>query len=105
MTRRGKFVNERARAYLASQEAVAYQLETQMAQQGWSMLPKQTPLKAEIVVTVPKDLYTFDGENTAKALLDSAQKIVFQNDCWIVDECVVKQLGNGYHVLMIVGTV
>lgn len=78
MTRRGKFVNERAKEYLASQEAIAWQFKKQCPE----MLPKQTPLLMIAIIETPK-LHVGDLDNIAKSILDSAQGIVFSNDCWI----------------------
>lgn len=78
MTRRGKWVNERAKEYLASQEALAWQFKEQCSE----MLPKQTPLLMRAIVETPKP-HTGDLDNIFKALADSAQGIVFSNDCWI----------------------
>lgn len=78
MTRRGKFTSKRAQEYLASQERLAWQFKEQCPE----MLPEGTPLSIVAVIETPK-LHTGDLDNICKAILDSAQGIVFHNDCWI----------------------
>ena len=78
MTRRGKFTNKRAQEYLANQERLAWQFKEQCT----GMLPAKMPLLMVVIIETPK-LHTGDLDNIFKALADSAQGIVFSNDCWI----------------------
>lgn len=78
MTRRGKFTNKRAQEYLTSQEALAWQFKQQCPE----MLPEQTPLAMIAIIETPEP-HTGDLDNIFKALADSAQGIVFRNDCWV----------------------
>jgi len=100
MTQRGKFVKPRAQAYLASQEAIRWQIKQQMMAKEWEMLPERTPLKVRISLWVAKRMHGADLDNLIKAVEDSAQGIVFKNDLWIdsivsarvigaVDSCVL----------------
>lgn len=100
MTRRGKWVNEDAKEYLSSQEAIAWQLKKQMG--GNPMLPVSTPLKAKIVVEQPKNLHRADLDNTVKALVDSAQGIVFKNDLWIDQIVAERRIGDEYRAWLTV---
>jgi Holliday junction resolvase RusA-like endonuclease len=91
MTRRGKWVNERAKEYLASQEALAWQFKEQC--QG--MLPEKTPLMVIAIIETPK-LHKGDLDNIFKALADSAQGIVFSNDCWIDSISIQRKQASEY---------
>lgn len=82
MTRRGKWTSPRAQEYLASKEAIGYQLKQQMRDNGWKMMPGKTPLAVELAIGTDK-LHTNDIDNLLKNVLDSANKIVFPDDCWI----------------------
>lgn len=82
MTRRGKWVSDDAQEYLASQAAIAHQLKQQMNARGWEMLPAKTPLAVELSIATDK-VHISDLDNTLKAVLDAANKIVFADDCWI----------------------
>jgi Holliday junction resolvase RusA-like endonuclease len=82
MTRRGKWTSQRAQEYLASQEALRYQLKQQMRDNGWKVLPAKTPLAVELSIGTDK-MHTADLDNLLKAALDSANKIVYPDDCWI----------------------
>lgn len=82
MTRRGKWVSDDAQEYLASQEALASQLKQQMNARGWEMLPSKTPLAVELSIATDK-VHISDLDNTLKAVLDAANKIVFADDCWV----------------------
>lgn len=91
MTRRGKFTNKRAQEYLASQEALAWQFKQQCPE----MLPKETPLMVIAIIETPK-LHKGDLDNLCKAILDSAQGIVFPNDCWIDSISIQRKKGQYY---------
>jgi Holliday junction resolvase RusA-like endonuclease len=83
MTRRGKWVNQRAKLYLASQEALAWQMKQTMSENDLPMLPERTPLQVSILITVSERLHCSDLDNQVKALIDAAQGVVFKNDLWI----------------------
>lgn len=82
MTSRSKFADPRARAYLASQDALKTQLKNQMALNDWQMLPEKTALAVELQIATDK-MHTVDLDNLLKAVMDSANKIVYPDDCWI----------------------
>jgi Holliday junction resolvase RusA-like endonuclease len=82
MTRRGKYTDPRAQAYMASQTAIQWQLNCQMVDRNLPMLPPQTPLSVSIVIWTDRG-HTCDADNLAKAIIDAAQGIVFKNDLWI----------------------
>lgn len=96
MTHRGKWTNPQAQEYLASKAAVGYQLTRQMADAGYDMMPDQTPLKVRLELCQPKSLHIADLDNIAKAVIDSAQGIVFRNDCWIDEIEASRKLGDNY---------
>lgn len=92
MTRRGKFTDPAAGEYISSQRALAWQYRAQMQAGGWSMLPGKTPLRCEIKIRMKANLHRSDIDNQAKALIDAAQGIVFDNDLWIDTLTVTRAL-------------
>lgn len=105
MTRRGKWTDPEAQAYIASQTAIGLQIKQQMTAQGWDMLPVKTPLRLEVAVTVPGRLYTMDADNLLKAVADALQGTAFKNDLWIVEARVTKAIGSDHLTLIEVGTI
>lgn len=91
MTRRGKFVNPRAKQYLASQEALAWQFKEQCTE----MLPERTPLLVIAIIETPTP-HVGDIDNLTKALIDSAQGIVFPNDSWIDSISIQRKRASEY---------
>ena len=81
MTQRGKFTSPRAHEYLASQDAIRFQIKEQMNNRNLPMLPRSKPLGASIVFWTARG-HTFDLDNAVKAVVDAAQGIVFKNDLW-----------------------
>jgi len=81
MTQRGKFVKKNAQEYLASKEAIRWQLRQQM-EEG-QMLPERTPLAVCLVFNYDGGFHNRDLDNTVKAALDAAQGIVFPDDRWV----------------------
>lgn len=100
MTRRGKWTDPRAQAYLVSQEAVAWQFQEQCK----GMLPDRTPLRVTILIKTPAP-NRGDVDNLAKALIDSAQGIVFRNDCWISELCVRREYAPEYIAAVVIETI
>jgi crossover junction endodeoxyribonuclease RusA len=93
MTRRSKFVDPRAQAYLASKTDIQYQLKTQMIEKDYKMLAGQAPLGVVIAVSYTSRLHSQDIDNCAKSILDAMQGIVYQNDCWIDHISATRKLG------------
>jgi hypothetical protein len=83
MTRRGKWVSQRAQDYLDSQFAVGFQLKQQMAAYGWPMLPVSAPLFAILVLAHEKGWHNKDPDNQLKAVLDACSGIVYKDDRWL----------------------
>ena len=83
MTQRGKYVSKAAQEYLACKAVIGWQLKEQMQQFGWVMLPTQTALVVSIIFWIPRRMHCCDIDNQAKAVLDSAQGIVFKDDRWV----------------------
>ena len=83
MTQRSKFVNEQAQEYLASKMMLGYQLRQQM--DGNPMYPKGLPLSVIGKIVSSRGFGNCDLDNQIKALLDSAQQIVYDNDRQIDD--------------------
>ncbi len=82
MTHRSKFADPKAQEYLANQDVIAWQLKIQMMDSSWELIPNGTRLAVEAEVSMPEIERKQDLDNILKAILDAAQGIVFQNDCW-----------------------
>jgi Holliday junction resolvase RusA-like endonuclease len=82
-THQGKY-SPRAQHYHTSQAAIALQLKNQMQLNGWTMIERGQPLALRIHVTRPA-INRVDATNLQKAIEDAAQRIVFENDAWVVD--------------------
>jgi Holliday junction resolvase RusA-like endonuclease len=93
MTRRSKFVDPRAQAYLASKTDIQYQLKAQMVEKDYKILAGQTPLGVVIAISYTNRLHKNDLDNVSKNLMDSMQGIVYQNDCWIDVIRATRKLG------------
>ena len=101
MTQKSKFVDPEAQAYLASKDALGFQMLQQMASNGWEMVPRGVPLGALIVIQPVR--HNCDIDNQIKAILDSAQGIVFEDDRW-VDAIFSVRHFKGEHVVDFVVT-
>lgn len=99
MTRKGKWVDPEALEYLASQQAIAWQFREQCPE----MLPARTPLVVTIEIETPKP-FTGDIDNQIKAVIDSAQGIVFKNDCWISEIHACRRRAKEYKAKVSIST-
>ena len=81
MTRRGKYVRPQAIEYMNSQIMLGMMLRQQMRDQGWEMLPGQTPLEVHIFISPAN--HRQDLDNIGKAILDAMSDIVFPDDRWV----------------------
>jgi hypothetical protein len=95
MTRRGKWVQERALLYLASQGTLKAIFREQMLANGWEPFRRE-PLGMEIAITMPGRLHKQDLDNQEKAIIDAAQGIVFPNDCWIDEKHSKREIGGDW---------
>ena len=95
MTQRSKFVNPQAKEYLASKDAIGWQLRQQMADKQIEMIPNKKPIVAHIEVYRP-GVYQADLDNIFKAIMDAAQGIVFQDDRYIVSLSAKKELDESH---------
>ena len=98
MTRRGMWVDPQAQQYLASKDALARAMKSQMQAHGWDMLPEETPLLVNITISPAK--HNRDLDNEVKALLDAAQGIVFKNDCWVDAITAVRGPGDKGRIIL-----
>lgn len=105
MTQRSKHVDPQAKEYLASKEAIGFQLREQMAWSEWEMIPGGRPLEVVITVYSPTAFHNSDLDNTIKAILDAANKIVYQDDRWIdrINASRWVNPGGDYEVVLSVG--
>lgn len=95
MTRRGKFSSPSAQEYLANQEDLKWQLQQQMVENGWQIFRSKTPLAIELSISEVL-IHNHDLDNTEKAILDAASKIVYPDDRWI-DEIRVRRYKSDEH--------
>ncbi len=80
MTRRGKYVNPQAQQYLASKEALCWQLKGGMIAEEYPRLGRE-PLRVEI--TFGWVNHRQDLDNLVKAVLDACNGIVWEDDRWV----------------------
>ena len=80
MTRRGVWRDD-AQRYLASQTALRVQMQSQMAANGWAMIPAKVPLRVHI--NFGWCSHRNDLSNLVKAVEDAANGVVFADDRWI----------------------
>lgn len=93
MTQRGKWVDAQAQEYLASKKHLQWQMLEQMRENGWELLARGIPLG--VVIVIQPVLHNRDLDNIAKATLDAAQGIVFEDDRW-VDFIIAVRCGSGH---------
>lgn len=74
---------KRAKRYFASKDNIGLAIKLQMNARGWAAIPPKTPfvLRARFV---RRKLWVGDVDNLAKAVLDSAEGIAFDNDRYCV---------------------
>lgn len=99
MTRRGKWIDPEAQAYLVSQANLIAQLRQQM--NGQQMLPARTPLKVVLWIIAPRVKHNCDIDNQAKALLDAAKGIIYDDDHWIDSLGVTRLTGAEEEVIFL----
>lgn len=81
MTRRGKYVRQTAKDYLASKENLSWSFKAQMAENGYEKIGKRTPFEIEILYFAP-NIFQFDLDNLVKAVLDAGNGIIYPDDRW-----------------------
>jgi len=102
MTQRGKFVKKDAQEYLAWKDKAGYQLKQQaqaVTNPALDMLPlfvRGIPLSVYIYLLVDGGLHYCDIDNCAKAILDAAQGIIFEDDRW-VDVLIIERVTDDKH--------
>jgi Holliday junction resolvase RusA-like endonuclease len=81
MTQRSKWKDPQAIEYLASKEHLQWQMQEQMREHGWELIPRGIPLG--VMIGICPILHSMDLDNQEKALLDAAQGVVFDDDRWV----------------------
>lgn len=93
MTRKGKYVNPRAQAYLANKDVLRLKLKEIMRDKDYDIVPKRTPMKASFsFYRLNGDVYTSDLDNLVKAVCDAMNDLVYPDDRWI-DEIEAAKIG------------
>lgn len=101
MTQRGKFSSPSAQEYLASQEDLKWQLKQQMMESDWKIFPKKTPLAVELSISEVV-IHNHDLDNTEKAILDAANKIVYPDDRWIDEKRTRRYKSDEHKAILLV---
>ena len=84
MTRRGKYVNPKAQAYLTSKSELSWKIKNILQNPGYEMMPARTPLRVTIYLYVPSEPgHRCDLDNQVKAILDACNGIAFPDDRWV----------------------
>lgn len=96
MTQRSKHCDPQAADYLVSKQAINWQLLSQMADNGWDILPGQTPLSVSLVFEFPGGWHNADLDNQIKAVVDAANGIVWPDDRWIDNLHAARKAGDDY---------
>lgn len=81
MTQASKFADPQAQEYLASKDALQWQIKQQMAANDWGMIARGIPLGATLFVRPAR--HNADLDNIGKAVRDAAQGVVYEDDRWI----------------------
>ena len=103
MTQAGKWVKREAQQYLASKDALALQFATSMLDRP--CIPRGVPLIVDIHITHSGGFHHCDLDNQAKAILDAAQGIVFEDDRWVDRLSCKRERGDADLVQLYVRTV
>ena len=81
MTQRSQYANPQAREYIASRNRLRDDMRTLMLFHGWQTIPRGVPLAVSVVVGWLR--HNQDLDNIVKAVLDAANGVVYEDDCWI----------------------
>lgn len=106
MTQRSKYVDPRARAYLACKEELQIKIKNQMQLHSIEMMPKRTPLYVLAAWTLTKTQgHKADIDNYGKLLLDACNKIIIPDDRWVDKNLNERAFGNREHLEFVIGTI
>lgn len=81
MTQASKHVDPQAQEYLASKDALQWQMKQQMAANGWGMIRRG--IRIGVTLTIQPARHNSDLDNIIKAVADAAQGIAYEDDRWI----------------------
>ena len=101
MTQRGKYVSPKAQKYLASQEAIAWQ----MAQQVSEKPHFQKEARLAVSIHFYGHYRSGDTDNRQKACLDAAKGILWYDDRQIDELHAYREGGNEYRTTVFVSEV
>ena len=94
MTRRGKYVNPEAQAYLASKSELSWRIKNAMQNQGVDRMPARTSLSVIIRLFAPSEPgHRCDLDNQVKAILDACNGITFPDDRWVDSIDAARRIG------------
>lgn len=92
MTHNGKYHSGAAGTYLASKEALSWQYLAQRS--GGPLYPSTASLRVDIIITRPDSLHHCDVDNEAKALLDAANGVIYEDDRCVDEFHVLRYPGD-----------
>jgi Holliday junction resolvase RusA-like endonuclease len=81
MTQRSQYANPQAREYIESRNRLRDDMRTLMMVNRWQTIPRGVPLAVSVVVGWLR--HNQDLDNIVKAVLDAANGVVYEDDCWI----------------------
>lgn len=81
MTQRSQYANPQAREYIASRNRLRDDMRTLMIVNRWQTIPRGVPMAVSVVVGWLR--HNQDLDNIVKAVLDAANGVVYEDDCWI----------------------
>lgn len=87
MTQSGKFVKASARQYMASKNAIGWELKARMTENGWEMLPAKTRVAVQITIFRQDSLEKRDVDNSVKAIMDACNGVVWEDDKQV--DCII----------------
>jgi Holliday junction resolvase RusA-like endonuclease len=81
MTQRSRYSEPQAIEYIASRNRLRDDMRTLMLASQWQMIPRGVPLRVTVLITWCR--HNQDLDNIVKAVLDAANGVIYEDDCWV----------------------
>jgi Holliday junction resolvase RusA-like endonuclease len=81
MTQRSRYSEPQAIEYIASRNRLRDDMRTLMLANRWQMIPRGVPMEVGIIIGWCR--HNQDLDNIVKAVLDAANGVIYEDDCWI----------------------